>query len=1272
MVIPSCSNSRCPCCSNFCLDDHLQSHHISSSTSTSCFDFALDDYLQSHHISSSTGTSCFDLVLDFLTELEKCDPFADLFLEYPKKQVRLLKTIFLYVKNCRRKGNHKALLEHDQEDTGNIMSESLRRNIICFSIQDVVVKMFHDLYSAYLLYKKIVSPNFGIIIGALTRSEGNIKMFLETDIKKSCAIIFFDCYSPEDPQLLMDLIESLSDSLEELLCEWRLWDTISCQLKLLRNLIGLATMQGFEHTQLANLSTYTAVMAGRLISVCRFGRHEIQVLDQINLLDLQVRETCIHVLTASKKQPRSSYALALKENEDLGVVQFIGSLHDYLYDLLESYASFQAQVKDQMLKLHRGIKYLSILLKQKEKLRDEIQDLIGVMVCDAGILIFSLSINEIKEGLPKETDLGLFHLHKVLKYLVAEDRIQRIEKDLEFLRHVLVNIKEQRYQNGKLQAFWSQVMEATYKAELLIDTTLVGDKCEDSLDVVARDINLLKIEALEIQNGQIQRVNKTSIHIPSQLIAAIHHEDLVGLDDKVKSIIDRLRSGSKQLDFVPIVGMPGLGKTTLAKKVYIADSVMSHFHVRCWCCVSQMYSMHSLLVQLLCSISSENPDKYLKKNENDLAENLRQVLLRRRYLLVLDDLWDVEAWNLLEKSLPNNANGSRILFTSRLQNLSSQFRPDSKSYHLCPLTDEESWTLLQKKLFFKEGCPPTLSEVGFQIAKTCRGLPLTVVLVGGILATTTQDRWEEVAKCLNFIVLDNKGCKKTLELSYSHLPDYLKPCLLYFAAFQEDEVINVRRLLWLWIAEGLVQQAKGKSLEESAYDYLMALISRSLVVVTKQRTMGGAKACQLHDLVHEYCVEKAKEESFVCVIHILKDSFSLAGLSNHYRVRAHNTGELKIWELMLIFPNLRSLLLSGLVGNYYLTEKEELGTLLPKLLRVLDLGRYNYVPMEVASLVHLRYLVLHGTRSIPSAIENLSRLETLIVEHPFDQIELPNTIWNLKRLSYLCTTDRTRGFIFPAENLEVSPNLVHLDTLNLTIIEPFSQSLQKILAKLPTIRRLKCSCKRSQPARRLTFATRSSKEILEFDCMRRLESLHLIELKGYEFKFPLNLKKLTFIFNYQPWSEISTIGKLPNLEVLKLRSESFVGEEWVMKEGEFPKLRFLELSWLSIRNWTATSDNFCHLEKLVVCNCLKLEEVPACLAECLTLEMIEVKWCRESVANSVRQIQQEQMDSGNEVLKIIIKNCHETNCSEAEEISSNCSEAEEICSEREFILSHYT
>nr|XP_027077184.1 putative late blight resistance protein homolog R1A-3 [Coffea arabica] len=1264
MEIPSSSNASC---FDLGLDDYLQSHHISSSTSTSCFDLALDDYLQSHHISSSTSTSCFDLALDSLAEFDKS---------------KLTGALRRDVKHLKKK-----------EDRGNTMSESLRPSIICSRIQDVVIRMIHDLQSAYFLYKHSGESDFGIIDGALTRSRENIVFLLETDIKKSCTIIFFDYYPPGDPRLVMDVIMFLLGTMKDLFYHRRekLMVAIRQKLMLLRNLIGFATMRGVDCAQLTDLSTHIAIVAAHLISVCRFDSDDEQVHNQmeseiyqlihekINPLGPQVRETYIHVLTASKKQSRSSYALALGENEHPVAVQFIDSLQDYLTDLLDSYASFQVVVKDQMLKFHQGVRYLKGLLKQEEQLGDEIKDIVGVVLCDAAILVFSLSVNEIKEGMPKEIDLGLFNLYKFLKYMMAEiahnyrltspyssisyprsnelgcmdfflenlkeitrydeaddsivfllDRIRMVQKDLIFLRSFLENIKDKRCQNGKLQAFWHHVMEAAYKAELLIDSTLVGDKCEDALDAVAREINHLKIKAPEIHNGQAQRVNQTSIHIPSQLIATICNGDLVGLDDKVETITHRLVGGSKQLDVIPIVGMPGVGKTTLANKVYTAPSVMSHFHVRGWCCVSQTYSMHSLSVQLLCTIFSKSPDEYLKKDENDLAVKLKQVLLRTRYLLVLDDLWDVEAWNLLEKVLPNDVNGSRILFTSRFQNLSLQSKPDIKPFHLCQLTDEESWTLLQKKLFDKESCPPTLSEVGSQIAKSCRGLPLTVVLVAGILATTAQDCWEEVAKCLSSSVLDNEYCMKTLELSYSHLPDYLKPCLLYFGAFQEDEVINVRRLLWLWISEGFVQQTEGKSLEEAAYDHLMALINRSLVMVTKQRTMSGAKTCQLHDLVHEFSVEKAKEESFLHVIRSWKDPFSLTGPSNHHRVYAHNTRELKTWELVLIFPNLRSLLLSG--HDYLMFEKADSGILLPKLLRVLDLGDLNFrrsFPMEVVSLVHLRYLALSGITSIKSVIANLSRLETLIIKDACNNVMLPNTIWNIKTLSYL---HGSRGFIFPAGNLEVSPNLDRLDTLDLAI-DPSSQSLQKILTKLPSIRWLKC-----READVLGESTRNCNEILAFDCLSQLESLHLNGFDGYGFKFPLNLKKLALSWNTQPWSEISTVGELPNLEVLKLLEDSFVGEKWVMKEGEFPNLRVLELSDLDICKWTANSDNFSRLEKLVLLGCKNLKEVPYCLGECETLEMIEVKGYRESLVSSVKQIQEEQMDMGNEILKVVIEN----------------------------------
>ncbi|XP_027177922.1 putative late blight resistance protein homolog R1A-10 [Coffea eugenioides] len=697
-----------------------------------------------------------------------------------------------------------------------------------------------------------------------------------------------------------------------------------------------------------------------------------------------------------------------------------------------------------------------------------------------------------------------------------------------------------------------------------------------------------------------------------------------------------------------------MGKTTLANRVYNSPSVMSHFHIRAWCIVSQAYSMHNMLVQILGSIESGKLEQYQKVDEDDLAVKLKQVLLRNKYLLVLDDLWDAKAWNLLERSLPDDDNGSRILITSRLQNLSLQFKPDSKIQHLRHLTDEESWNLLQKKLFGKEGCPPRLSRVASQIAKSCRGLPLTIVLVAGILANTAEDYWEEVTKSLtSSIVLDDKYCMKTLELSYSHLPDDLKPCLLYFGAFKEDEDVPVQRLLWLWISEGFMRKTEGKRLENVADDYLRNLVDRSLVMVSKQRSTGGAKACRVHDLVHEFCVKKAKEENFLHVLHSWND---LTGPSSLLRVCDQNAMNLMIWEVALKFPNVRSLLLF---------KEDDLGFWFPKLLRVLDLGELEFVaffPMEVLLLAHLRYLALctRGVNFIPAAIANLSRLQTFLLRGNTSDCLLPKTIWNIKTLRHLWTTNAAVGFIFPVENLEVSPGLIHLDTLSLAI-DPSSQSLQKILKKLPNIRRLRCKMTESREE-----PTRIGDGILVFDWLSKLESLNLLFFDGYGFQFPLNLKKLTLFCNQQLWSEISTIGKLPKLEVLKLLEDSVSGEEWEMKEEGFPKLRVLKLSHLwNFRSWTASSDNFPRLEKLVVRDCPMLEEVPSCLGECPTLEMIEVRECRKSVASSVKQIQQEQRDMGNESLKISIEDWGDewSSSEEEEESESRSLETESISSQ---------
>lgn len=152
----------------------------------------------------------------------------------------------------------------------------------------------------------------------------------------------------------------------------------------------------------------------------------------------------------------------------------------------------------------------------------------------------------------------------------------------------------------------------------------------------------------------------------------------------------------------------------------------------------------------------------------------------------------------------------------------------------------------------------------------------------------------------------------------------------------------------------------------------------------------------------------------------------------------------------------------------------------------------------------------------------------------------------------------------------------------------------------------------------------------------RLQSLRMARFWEFQQDLPVNLSKLTLSSNWQQWSEISKIAKLPNLEVLKLLYQSFVGKEWEMTEGAFPKLRFLKLEDLEIVRWTASCDDFPPLEKLVLRSCRMLEEVPSCLGDMPTIELIEIRSCHKSTVNLVKEIQEQQMDLGNKGLKVVI------------------------------------
>ncbi|KAI5670213.1 hypothetical protein M9H77_10577 [Catharanthus roseus] len=340
------------------------------------------------------------------------------------------------------------------------------------------------------------------------------------------------------------------------------------------------------------------------------------------------------------------------------------------------------------------------------------------------------------------------------------------------------------------------------------------------------------------------------LHSPSLLAGKV-----VGFNDEMKEMIDRLTGGLEELDILSIVGMPGAGKTTLAMKVY-ALVQRDHFHRHAWCTVSQTFNSKRMFLDILEGIGAS--DDLSNKKEEDLAEKVYKSLRGQKYLIVLDDLWDVTAWDVLKLSFPDDNVGSRIIFTSRIHDLVSKVKSGCVPLTLRPLSEKESWELLEKNLFDQDDCPiDTFVDIGMQIATKCMGLPLALVLIAGLLKKDIMnlDWWRQIGERLDKLVAI-EDCKGILEESYEQLPDFLKHCFLYFGSFPEDEKIRVNDLIILWISEGFIEKHETKSLEVVANEYLMDLVGRSLVIALRRSSTGRIKTCIVHDLLREFCLAK--------------------------------------------------------------------------------------------------------------------------------------------------------------------------------------------------------------------------------------------------------------------------------------------------------------------------------------------------------------------------------------------------------------------------------
>ncbi|KAG5608447.1 hypothetical protein H5410_019728 [Solanum commersonii] len=861
-------------------------------------------------------------------------------------------------------------------------------------------------------------------------------------------------------------------------------------------------------------------------------------------------------------------------------------------------------------------------------------------------------------------NLLLRHLNDLLisnAYSISliKKEIGMVKQSLEFIRSSFEKVRQTLNDTSRVvKDCWVRALDVAYEAEHVINSILVRDNALShlifSLPSVTDKIKLIVAEVTSLlleDNNEDHSLDAKSFVEPIESTSSPFVEVTVGHEKEESQIIGRLlNQHESELDVISIVGMPGLGKTTLANKVYNNTLVASHFKIRAWCTVSQKYNKSKLLREILQQVDSSEEKE---SEDHDLAENLRRALYDKRYLIVLDDVWDIATGEMLIACFPKLKRGDRVILTSRISKVGSQVKCRTDPINLQVLTLEKSWELFEKRIFGEGSCPAELSDVGHQIVKKCKGLPLAIVLIAGVIVRgkkKEKNLWLKIQHNLDSFISANINLQmmKVMQLSYDHLPCHLKPLLLYFARSQKNKRTPVSELKQLWMAEGFVDYdipSKG-SLEEATQSYLDALISSSLIMVDQilsKKSMPFSvriKVCYVHDVVHDFCSEKAKKAKFFKLMN--PGARFHASDFLHHRLTIH-TDDSQLHKKCVLFnfnkrsagsKHLISLKVSGsLLNSSYICHTRPF-----RLARVLQLDSIileDSLMEEIGSLFHLRFLRIQtrDVKAIPVSWLNLQNLETLLINTGYSTMALLPGIFKLSKLKHV-KIDMSSFFeedVMDADNImhqpsrileAENPKLEDLTTLSEVDIS-YTEATSDVLEKFPNLQHLHCHIK--EPIDPPTHCDWFPK----FDVLNKLESLIAIyENSGYpdkirqpnEYYFPNCLKELRLSGFSLRHDLLSAIAALPQLEILEFIDCEFVEDKWDASEDIYQSLKTLSMRMVNHSEWQVDMETFPKLEELRLEHCYKLTEIPSAFMDIHTLKSIHLTNNKRELGDSAIEI----------------------------------------------------